>query len=293
MSSKLFSLRNQFYIGNYQQAINEGSLKLKSPKDKLERDCYVYRSYIGLGNYQMVLNSVSESDPLELKVIKLYASLLNNPEENTEVVLDTLKGWLTEIDLENDYLFQIMAATIYSNTGNYDEALRVLSQSNELETSALKIQIYLLIERQDKAIEELGTIRKINEDATIYQLASNWIELSSNDEQSIQKALESYNEIGQIYGKSISILNAIAVCHMKLGEFSQAEQLLKKALEKNPIDPMTNSNLVTALGKSGFNSNIFKKQVATLLSLREKTPLIEQYLKLENEFDQIAEQFNK
>ncbi|KAJ3430033.1 coatomer subunit epsilon [Anaeramoeba flamelloides] len=293
MSSKLFSLRNQFYIGNYQQAINEGSLKLKSPKDKLERDCYVYRSYIGLGNYQMVLNSVSESDPLELKVIKLYASLLNNPEENTEVVLDTLKGWLTEIDLENDYLFQIMAATIYSNTGNYDEALRALSQSNELETSALKIQIYLLIERQDKAIEELGTLRKINEDATIYQLASNWIELSSNDEQSIQKALESYNELGQIYGKSISILNAIAVCHMKLGEFSQAEQLLKKALEKNPIDPMTNSNLVTALSKSGFNSNIFKKQVATLLSLREKTPLIEQYLKLENEFDQIAEQFNK
>ncbi|KAJ6235228.1 coatomer subunit epsilon [Anaeramoeba flamelloides] len=292
MSSKLFSLRNQFYIGNYQQSINEGSLKLKSPKEKLERDFYVYRSYIGLGNYQMVLNSVSESDPLELKVIKLYASLLNNPEENTEVVLDTLKGWLTEIDLENDYLFQIMAATIYSNTGNYDEALRVLSQTNELETSALKIQIYLLINRQDKAIEELDTIRKINEDATIYQLASNWIELSSNNEQSIQKALESYNELGQIYGKSISILNAIAVCHMKLGEFSQAEKLLKKALEKNPIDPMTNSNLVTALSKSGFNSNIFKKQVATLLSLREKTPLIEQYLKLEHEFDQFAEQFN-
>ncbi|KAJ3440482.1 coatomer subunit epsilon [Anaeramoeba flamelloides] len=291
MSSKLFALRNQFYIGNYQQAINEGSLKLKSTKDKLERDCYVYRSHIALGNYQMILNSISESDAIELKVIKLFATLLNNPEENKEIVLETLKSWLTEIGYENNYLFQINAATIFAFVDNYEEALRILDSSEQLEICAIKIQIYLSINRKDKAVKELGVLRKINEDATIYQLASNWIDLFLNDEQSIQKALESYNELGQLYGKSVSVLNSIAVCHMKLGEFSQAEKYLKQALEKKPVDPMTNSNLVTALSNSGLNSKIVKRQIATMLSLREKTPLIEKYFNLESEFDKLAEKF--
>ncbi len=42
-----------------QLAINEGSvLHLRSDAAKLERDVFVYRSYIGVGNYAVVLDEV-------------------------------------------------------------------------------------------------------------------------------------------------------------------------------------------------------------------------------------------
>ncbi len=50
----LFSLRNHFYLGAYQAAIAEASdLEGLTEAEKVERDCYVYRSYIELGSYEV------------------------------------------------------------------------------------------------------------------------------------------------------------------------------------------------------------------------------------------------
>lgn len=49
----LFNLRNNFYLGAYQAAINNSDLTNLSPDDAVERDCLVYRSYIALGSYQV------------------------------------------------------------------------------------------------------------------------------------------------------------------------------------------------------------------------------------------------
>ena len=52
----LFNLRNQFYLGAYQTAINNSEIPHLSPEDAVERDCLVFRSYIALGSYQVSLN---------------------------------------------------------------------------------------------------------------------------------------------------------------------------------------------------------------------------------------------
>ena len=50
----LFSLRNHFYLGAYQAAIAEASdLEGLSEAEKIERDSFVYRSYIELGSYEV------------------------------------------------------------------------------------------------------------------------------------------------------------------------------------------------------------------------------------------------
>jgi hypothetical protein len=50
----LFSLRNHFYLGAYQAAIAEASdLEGLSETEKIERDSFVYRSYIELGSYEV------------------------------------------------------------------------------------------------------------------------------------------------------------------------------------------------------------------------------------------------
>lgn len=57
----LFPICNAYHLGAYQVAINEaadldstGTAALSS-SDAIEKDCYVYRSYIALGSYQVRL----------------------------------------------------------------------------------------------------------------------------------------------------------------------------------------------------------------------------------------------
>ena len=50
----LFTLRNNFYLGAYQAAIAEAAdLERLSESDAVERDCFVYRSYIELGSFEV------------------------------------------------------------------------------------------------------------------------------------------------------------------------------------------------------------------------------------------------
>ena len=53
----LFPMQNAFHLGAYQVAINEAadvdSTTSLSSSDAIEKDCYVYRSYIALGSYQV------------------------------------------------------------------------------------------------------------------------------------------------------------------------------------------------------------------------------------------------
>lgn len=56
----LFPVRNHFYLGAYQAAIAEASdLEGLADAEKVERDCYVYRSYIELGSYEVTFISFS------------------------------------------------------------------------------------------------------------------------------------------------------------------------------------------------------------------------------------------
>lgn len=56
-SDTLFTVRNSFYIGAYQAAIAEAAdLDTLSDWEKVERDVFVYRSYIELGSYEVSLH---------------------------------------------------------------------------------------------------------------------------------------------------------------------------------------------------------------------------------------------
>lgn len=55
----LFTLRNHFWLGSYQLAIAEGSGLGRLPDSlRIERDEFIYRSYVALGQYSIVLNEV-------------------------------------------------------------------------------------------------------------------------------------------------------------------------------------------------------------------------------------------
>jgi coatomer protein complex subunit epsilon len=50
----LFAVKNNFYLGAYNNAINEASdLEGLTEAEQLEKDAFVYRSYICLGSYDV------------------------------------------------------------------------------------------------------------------------------------------------------------------------------------------------------------------------------------------------
>jgi coatomer protein complex subunit epsilon len=135
MGDPLFELKNFFAIGNYQAAINSGgSLNPKnlSEADRTLRDVYVYRSYIAQGNPKFVLAEISDKSAPSLQAIKLLATYLTN-KDNTEIVLVTLKEWMSDGVASSNPILQVVAATVYYHEENYEEAMRCVYQSSSLE----------------------------------------------------------------------------------------------------------------------------------------------------------------
>ncbi|PWZ06923.1 1-aminocyclopropane-1-carboxylate oxidase 1 [Zea mays] len=73
----LFNLRNLFYLGAYQAAINNIDIPGLDAAAAAERDTIVFRSYIALGSYQVRTHPASgASAATSLQVVKLLALYL-------------------------------------------------------------------------------------------------------------------------------------------------------------------------------------------------------------------------
>lgn len=70
----LFVVKNNFYIGAYNNAINEASdLEGLSDAEQTEKDIFVYRSYIALGSHD-----VSEADVQQSAIAAPQSAVLCN-----------------------------------------------------------------------------------------------------------------------------------------------------------------------------------------------------------------------
>ena len=81
----LFAVRNHFYLGAYQAAIAEAAdLEGLSESEKVERDCYVYRSYIELGSYEVM--TLDRDDSRNVYKASRFQSALILKQEITKVL---------------------------------------------------------------------------------------------------------------------------------------------------------------------------------------------------------------
>ncbi|PWZ26742.1 Xylose isomerase [Zea mays] len=77
----LFNLRNLFYLGAYQAAINNIDIPGLDADAAAERDAIVFCSYIALGSYQLVINEIDSSAATSLQAVKLLALYLTGDKD--------------------------------------------------------------------------------------------------------------------------------------------------------------------------------------------------------------------
>ncbi|CDP12626.1 unnamed protein product [Coffea canephora] len=226
----LFALRNNFYLGAYQAAINNSDVPNLSSEEAVERDSLVYRSYIALGSYQLVINEIDSSAATPLQAVKLLASYFASP-ANKEATISSIKEWLGDPAIGSNPILRLIAGIIFMHEEDYNEALKHTNAGGTMELHALNVQIFLKMYRSDYAEKQLRIMQQIDEDHTLTQLANAWMNIAVGGSK-IQEAYLIFQDFSEKYQSTCLVLNGKAVCCMHMGNFDDAETLLLDALNK-------------------------------------------------------------
>ncbi|CAG8445959.1 21918_t:CDS:2 [Dentiscutata erythropus] len=296
---ELFGLRNLFYTGSFQQVINEGSSRTSvSESAKLERKIYLYRAYIAQGKHNIVISEIKDSDPIDLRVVKILAVYLQSKsggqasETKKEEVLKELKEIVSDTANASNATVQIVAGMIYYHEGLFEDALKILVRHNRnLECVALIIQIYLQLDRLDLAKRELAATKTWAEDAMLAQLIEAWVGLRTGGDK-YQEAYYIYEEIAQSpSSNTVKVLNGQAVCNIHLGRYPEAESLLLEALNKNNSDPDTLVNLIVVSNLIGKPTEVVNRYITQLKEVAPNHVFLQDLDLKTSLFDRSAQRF--
>lgn len=230
----LFDVRNALYIGAYQQCINEGGkLKTASDDDTEEKNVLVYRAMIGLGKYSTVKSEIDDSSSSDLLAVKRLARYLHRKADRKAVVEETRALQEDGISLGIPTV-ALISGMIFYHEQLYDEALRCLKGNKDaesLETIGMAIQTYIKMDRIDMAGKELKRMVVVNEDSTLTQLATAWVNAAKGGEK-LQECFYNFEELAQKYGSTTLLLNGQATARVLQGNFEEAEGLLLEVTEQ-------------------------------------------------------------
>nr|CAG4644982.1 EOG090X0A8E [Leptodora kindtii] len=289
-SDELYEVKTNFYIGNYQTAINEANkLKVSTPEMKLERDIFLYRAYIALRKYGVVINEISGSSSQQLQALKTLAEYFAQPSKREAIVAKLDQQMSGSLDVEN-YAFCLAAATIYYNEAAYENALKVLHQSDHLECHTLMLQIYLKMDRIDLARKELKTLQEKDDDAIVTQLASSWVNLLTGGDK-LQEAYYTFTELADKNTTTALLLNGQATCYIGQGKYEEAESALQEALEKDSNNSDTLVNLIVLSQIVGKAAEVTSRYLSQLKDSAPEHPLVKDMMQKEREFELLSNQY--
>mmetsp|Transcript_2955 Transcript_2955/g.5194 ORF Transcript_2955/g.5194 Transcript_2955/m.5194 type:complete len:297 (-) Transcript_2955:656-1546(-) len=288
----LFELRNYFYMGNFSAAITEGqTIALESEANKIERDSILARISIENKEYDAVINAIDPSSAsIAMQAVRLLALFQKDPQGSADVARFTLKEWISDPVSGSNPLLLLIAANVLGHLEDWDDALRCAHRGETLEHRALLIQLLLKIDRVDVAAKELAAMKSIDEDNTLSQLASCWVGIAQGTKESVQEALYTYQELLERHGATELILNGIAVCHLSLKQYADAERVLQESIAKNPSNPDTLVNLISVAQHRNKPAELVQRYRSQLIAVSPHHDAVQDYVAAESLLDSLIAQ---
>ncbi|KAK6643739.1 hypothetical protein RUM43_000002 [Polyplax serrata] len=285
----LLEVKNAYYTGNYQCCINEAqNVRISDSHVKLEVDAYLYRCYIAQQKYTIVQNELAENCHTYFKPLKLLIEYFLA--EDKISVLKKLDDILSkDIDASNHLLF-LVGAIIYYREQNYEAALQLLNQGDNLECSALSLQIYLKMDRIDLARKELKSMQDKDEDAVLTQLCQAWVNISMGGDK-LEDAYYIFQELIDKHGSTPLLLNGQAICFIHQGKFEEADSALQQSVSKDSNNSDSLINFVVLSRLSGKPQEVAKRYLIQLQDIHKNHPFVRDFAIKEAEFNRLLLQY--
>jgi len=290
----LFDVRNNFYLGAFQQCINEAqNAKVKSPEDVAAKDAYLYRSYIALNKPSIPLGEIDSSlSPTTnpLGSIRRYADYIANVDKRKKIAEQVIAELESGAHLAADDICVLMNSFIFTHEGNVDDALRVLNKhSDSLECQAATVQCLLKINRVDLAIKELKKMQEVDEDSTISQLTLAWVNMAAGKDK-LKDAFYIYQEMIDKYGATALLLVSQASCLIQQQKYEDAEKLLQDAQQRDVNNPEVLIGLVVVSQFLGKPLEVTNRYINQLKQEYPHHVWTKDYTSKEVEFDRLAQE---
>uniref|UniRef100_A0A0N5A8M3 Coatomer subunit epsilon n=1 Tax=Syphacia muris TaxID=451379 RepID=A0A0N5A8M3_9BILA len=283
----LFEVKNNFYLGAYQNCINEAqNVHLKSDEEKIERDVYLYRAYIANNKPSLAFSEIDENtDSPALKAVRMFAKYMAKPSDRSKIV-EELDAEFNGDLIADDTMF-LMGALIYMREDNYDNALRMLHQGDSLECKAAYVECLLKIDRIDLAVKEIKKMQELDEDATLTQLALAWVD-SYLGKEKLKDAFYIYQEMIDKYGATPLLLVAQASCLIQQQKYDEAEKLLLDTQQKDSNNAEALINLVVVSQFLGKPPEVINRYIKQLKEDNPDHPWTKDYVMKEELFKKVA-----
>ena len=173
---ELFTTRTLFWLGSFQGAINEATGNKRIPASlALEKQEYIYRSFLALGQTNVITSEINSNSSVGLRSIKVLAKYIDNPVGEKESAGAEFKAMLAD---SQDKTLLMMAASYYAHESNIKEAFKVIKNGANLEQHALLVQMYLRVDRSDLAQKQLKVMKALDEDSTLTMLCTAWVNMT-------------------------------------------------------------------------------------------------------------------
>jgi coatomer subunit epsilon len=232
-----------------------------------------------------VLDEISDDSSSQLIAVKSLAIYLSNELEREQISIK-MKEMLEDSAIAQNATVRLIAAQIFAKEGEMVEAMRCCSSMLSLELCAFMVNLLCSMDRADVAEKTLQKMVQIDDDATLTQLATAWVNVALGGSK-VQDAMYVYQELGDKYTWTVKLFNGAATCAMAMGRFEDAEKELLEALQRDSKDPDTLHNLAVCALHLGKPATRFFNQLKTLAP---KPGAITKLEGLEKMFDSAAEQ---